>query len=46
MRRVLYRETHSSRAAVAAVAAVLVMGLAGYGLLEVGRARHRAAARG
>lgn len=34
MRRVLYRETHSSRAAVAVVAAVLVMGLAGYGLLE------------
>lgn len=34
MRRVLYRETHSSRAAVAVVAAVLVMALAGYGLLE------------
>lgn len=34
MRRVLYRETHSSRAAVAVVAAVLVMCLAGYGLLE------------
>ncbi|MCO4239270.1 DUF6286 domain-containing protein [Pseudarthrobacter raffinosi] len=34
MRRVVYRETHSSRAAVATVAAVLVMGLAGYGLLE------------
>lgn len=34
MRRVLYRETHSSRAAMAVVAAVLVMGLAGYGLLE------------
>jgi hypothetical protein len=34
MRRVVYRETHSSRAAVAVVAAVLVMGLAGYGLLE------------
>lgn len=34
MRRVLYRETHSSRAAVATLAAVLVMGLAGYGLLE------------
>ncbi|MCP9000908.1 DUF6286 domain-containing protein [Pseudarthrobacter sp. RMG13] len=34
MRRVLYRETHSTRAAVATVAAVLVMGLAGYGLLE------------
>jgi hypothetical protein len=34
MRRVVFRETHSSRAAVAVVAAVLVMGLAGYGLLE------------
>lgn len=34
MRRVVYRETHSTRAAVATVAAVLVMGLAGYGLLE------------
>lgn len=34
MRRVVYRETHSSRAVVATVAAVLVMGLAGYGLLE------------
>lgn len=34
MRRVVYRETHSSRAAVATVAAVLVMGLSGYGLLE------------
>jgi hypothetical protein len=34
MRRVVYRETHSSRAAVAVGAAVLVMGLAGYGLLE------------
>ncbi|MET3721606.1 hypothetical protein ABIB27_003479 [Arthrobacter sp. UYEF21] len=34
MRRVVYRETHSSRAAVAVVAAVLVMLLAGYGLLE------------
>lgn len=34
MRRVVYRETHSSRAAVATLAAVLVMGLAGYGLLE------------
>jgi hypothetical protein len=34
MRRVVYRETHSSRAAVAIVAAVLVMVLAGYGLLE------------
>ncbi|HAG60881.1 MAG TPA: hypothetical protein DIT15_00960 [Arthrobacter bacterium] len=34
MRRVLYRETHSSRAAAATVAAVLVLGLSGYGLLE------------
>ena len=34
MRRILYRETHSSRAAVATVAAVLVMALASYGLLE------------
>ncbi|BAS07094.1 hypothetical protein AHiyo4_05160 [Arthrobacter sp. Hiyo4] len=34
MRRVVYRETHSSRAVVATLAAVLVMGLAGYGLLE------------
>ncbi|MET3173015.1 UNVERIFIED_ORG: hypothetical protein ABIB52_000843 [Arthrobacter sp. UYCu721] len=34
MRRVVYRETHSTRAVVATVAAVLVMGLAGYGLLE------------
>ncbi|MGY4541590.1 hypothetical protein ACVWY0_001500 [Arthrobacter sp. UYNi723] len=34
MRRVVFRETHSSRAVVATVAAVLVMGLAGYGLLE------------
>ncbi|KRE70274.1 hypothetical protein ASG77_15750 [Arthrobacter sp. Soil762] len=34
MRRVVYRETHSPRAVVATVAAVLVMGLAGYGLLE------------
>lgn len=34
MRRILYRETHSSRAAVAAVAAVLVTLLAAYGLLE------------
>ncbi|MET3140965.1 UNVERIFIED_ORG: hypothetical protein ABIB13_000661 [Arthrobacter sp. UYEF2] len=34
MRRVVYRETHSSRAAVSTVAAVLMMGLAGYGLLE------------
>jgi Family of unknown function (DUF6286) len=34
MRRVVYRETHSTRAAVAVVAGVLVMILAGYGLLE------------
>jgi hypothetical protein len=34
IRRVVHRETHSSRAAVSVVAAVLVMGLAGYGLLE------------
>lgn len=34
MRRVAYRETHSSRAAVAIVAAVLVTVLAAYGLLE------------
>ncbi len=34
MRRVVHRETHSSRAGVAVVAAVLVMGIAGYGLLE------------
>jgi hypothetical protein len=34
IRRVVRRETHSSRAAVSVVAAVLVMGLAGYGLLE------------
>ncbi|MGM9472905.1 hypothetical protein ACS5PJ_12970 [Pseudarthrobacter sp. YS3] len=36
MRRILYRETHSSRAAVATVAAVLVMAAAAYGLLESG----------
>jgi hypothetical protein len=36
MRRILYRETHSSRAAVATVAGVLVMVLAAYGLLEAG----------
>lgn len=36
MRRILYRETHSSRAAVATVAAVLIMALAAYGLLEAG----------
>jgi hypothetical protein len=34
MRKVVRRETHSSRASVSVVAAVLVMGLAGYGLLE------------
>ncbi|WP_267279390.1 DUF6286 domain-containing protein [Arthrobacter sp. CDRTa11] len=34
MRRILHRETHSSRAAVATLAAVLVMVLAAYGLLE------------
>jgi hypothetical protein len=34
MRRILYRETHSSRAPVATLAAVLVMVLAAYGLLE------------
>ncbi|MCU1518249.1 MAG: hypothetical protein JWQ75_2970 [Pseudarthrobacter sp.] len=33
-RRVLHRETHSSRAVVATVAAVLVVGLCAYGLLE------------
>lgn len=36
MRRILYRETHSSRAAVATAAAVLVMVLAAYGVLEAG----------
>nr|WP_258806052.1 hypothetical protein [Pseudarthrobacter sp. NS4] len=36
MRRVVHRETHSTRAAVAIVAAVLVMLLAAYGLLEAG----------
>ncbi|WP_251043412.1 DUF6286 domain-containing protein [Arthrobacter sp. ISL-48] len=36
MRRIIYRETHSPRAAVATVAAVLVMVLAAYGLLEAG----------
>lgn len=36
MRKIVYRETHSSRAAVATVAAVLVMVLAAYGLLESG----------
>jgi hypothetical protein len=34
MGRILHRETHSSRAAVATAAAVLVIGLAAYGLLE------------
>jgi hypothetical protein len=32
--RILYRETHSSRAVVATLAAVLVVGLCAYGLLE------------
>lgn len=36
LRKIVYRETHSSRAAVATVAAVLVMVLAAYGLLESG----------
>lgn len=36
MRRVLYRETHSSRAAVSVVAATLVLVLAAYGVLESG----------
>jgi hypothetical protein len=36
MRRVLHRETHSTRAAAAIAAAVLVMVLAAYGLLEAG----------
>ena len=36
MGRILRRETHSSRAAVAVAAAVLVMVIAGYGLLEAG----------
>jgi hypothetical protein len=34
MERILQRETHSSRAVVATVAAVLVIALAAYGLLE------------
>jgi len=34
MGRILRRETHSSRAAVATAAAVLVIGLSAYGLLE------------
>lgn len=36
MRRILYRETHSPRAAVSVVAAVLVLVLAAYGVLESG----------
>lgn len=36
MRRVLYRETHSSRAAVSVAAAVLVLVVAAYGVLESG----------
>lgn len=36
MNRVIRRETHSSRAVVATAAAVLVLSLAGYGLLEAG----------
>jgi hypothetical protein len=36
MRRIVYRETHSPRAAVSIVAAVLVLVLAGYGVLESG----------
>ncbi|MFF2346419.1 hypothetical protein [Pseudarthrobacter sp. NPDC058119] len=36
MRRVVYRETHSGRAVVSVVAAVLVLVLAGYGVLESG----------
>lgn len=36
MDRILHRETHSSRAVVATAAAVLVIGLAAYGLLEAG----------
>ncbi|MDP9888534.1 hypothetical protein [Pseudarthrobacter enclensis] len=36
MRRVLFRETHSSRAAVSVAAAVLVLVLAAYGVLESG----------
>lgn len=34
MGRILHRETHSTRAVVATAAAVLVIGLAAYGLLE------------
>jgi hypothetical protein len=36
MGRILYRETHSTRAAVATAAAVLVIVVAAYGLLEAG----------
>jgi hypothetical protein len=36
MGRILYRETHSARAAVATAAAVLVIVVAAYGLLEAG----------
>ncbi|MHC6593803.1 hypothetical protein [Arthrobacter sp. C152] len=36
MRRILYRETHSSRAAVATAAAILVIVFAAYGVLEAG----------
>ncbi|MFP5313698.1 MAG: hypothetical protein ACLGH7_15055 [Actinomycetes bacterium] len=36
MRRILYRETHSSRAAVSIAAAILVLVLAAYGVLESG----------
>ena len=43
MRRVVDRETHSSRAAAAGVAAVLVMGLRGLRPPRIGRARHRPA---
>ncbi|MET4591049.1 hypothetical protein ABIA70_002662 [Arthrobacter sp. 754] len=34
MRKIVYRETHSSRAVVATIAAVLVIVMAAYGLLE------------
>ncbi|WP_240719929.1 DUF6286 domain-containing protein [Pseudarthrobacter sp. NamB4] len=34
MDRIIYRETHSSRAVMATIAAVVVMALAAYGLLE------------
>ena len=36
MRRITYRETHSSRAAVSVAAAILVLVLAAYGVLESG----------